>query len=72
MAVVVDDVPISFQARAFADLADIERIEVPELAMPIITLRITGAKVIVTCPGRNFITLKIETDEGICGWATRR
>jgi iron complex outermembrane receptor protein len=28
VAVVVDDVPISFQARAFADLADIERIEV--------------------------------------------
>ncbi len=31
--------------------------------MPIIT----GAKVIVTCPGRNFVTLKIETDEGIYG-----
>jgi mannonate dehydratase len=31
--------------------------------MPIIT----GAKVIVTCPGRNFITLKIETDEGVYG-----
>jgi iron complex outermembrane receptor protein len=28
VAVVVDDVPISFQARAFADMADIERIEV--------------------------------------------
>jgi len=28
VAVVVDDVPISFQARAFADLSDIERIEV--------------------------------------------
>ena len=28
VAVVVDDVPISFQARAFADLADVERIEV--------------------------------------------
>ena len=28
VAAVVDDVPISFQARAFADLADIERIEV--------------------------------------------
>jgi mannonate dehydratase len=29
--------------------------------------KITGAKVIVTCPGRNFVTLKIETDEGIHG-----
>lgn len=28
VAVVVDDVPIAFQARAFADLADVERIEV--------------------------------------------
>jgi len=28
VAVVVDDVPISFQARAFADMSDIERIEV--------------------------------------------
>jgi hypothetical protein len=34
-----------------------------ENPMPIIT----GAKVIVTCPGRNFITLKIETDEGVYG-----
>lgn len=30
-------------------------------------MRITAAKVIVTCPGRNFVTLKIETDEGIYG-----
>ena len=29
--------------------------------------RITDAKVIVTCPGRNFVTLKIETDEGLYG-----
>jgi mannonate dehydratase len=29
--------------------------------------KITGAKVIVTCPGRNFVTLKIETDEGVYG-----
>ncbi|MEQ9315472.1 MAG: D-galactonate dehydratase family protein, partial [Henriciella sp.] len=28
---------------------------------------ITSAKVIVTCPGRNFVTLKIETDQGIYG-----
>ena len=30
-------------------------------------MKITQAKVIVTCPGRNFVTLKIETDEGIYG-----
>jgi len=30
-------------------------------------MRITGARVIVTCPGRNFVTLKIETDEGVTG-----
>ena len=26
-------------------------------------MRITEAKVIVTCPGRNFVTLKVVTDE---------
>ena len=31
--------------------------------MPIIT----AARTIVTCPGRNFVTLKIETDAGISG-----
>ncbi|MEO3434648.1 D-mannonate dehydratase ManD [Inquilinus sp. CAU 1745] len=30
-------------------------------------MKITGVKVIVTCPGRNFVTLKIETDEGLYG-----
>lgn len=30
-------------------------------------MKITGATVNITCPGRNFITLKIETDEGIYG-----
>ena len=30
-------------------------------------LKITAAKVIVTCPGRNFVTLKIETADGITG-----
>ncbi len=30
-------------------------------------MKIIGASVNVTCPGRNFITLKIETDEGIYG-----
>ncbi|PHP20399.1 bifunctional D-altronate/D-mannonate dehydratase [Sphingobium sp. IP1] len=29
--------------------------------------KITGAKVIVTCPGRNFVTLKIETEDGVYG-----
>lgn len=29
--------------------------------------RITGARVIVTCPGRNFVTLKIETAGGVHG-----
>jgi len=29
--------------------------------------KITAAKVIVTCPGRNFVTLKIETDRGVYG-----
>ena len=28
------------------------------------TMPITGARVIVTCPGRNFVTLKIETADG--------
>ena len=30
-------------------------------------MKITDAKVIVTCPGRNFVTLKVETDAGIYG-----
>ncbi|MBG0563976.1 D-mannonate dehydratase ManD [Actinoplanes aureus] len=30
-------------------------------------MRITQARVIVTCPGRNFVTLKIVTDEGVTG-----
>jgi mannonate dehydratase len=30
-------------------------------------MKITTAKVIVCCPGRNFVTLKIYTDEGIYG-----
>ena len=30
-------------------------------------MKITNAKVIVTCPGRNFVTLKVETDEGVYG-----
>ena len=30
-------------------------------------MKITDVKVIVTCPGRNFVTLKITTDEGVHG-----
>lgn len=30
-------------------------------------LKIVSAKVIITCPGRNFVTLKIETSDGITG-----
>lgn len=30
-------------------------------------LKITGARVIITCPGRNFVTLRIETSEGLHG-----
>jgi L-alanine-DL-glutamate epimerase-like enolase superfamily enzyme len=30
-------------------------------------MKIQFAKVIVTCPGRNFVTLKIETDQGVYG-----
>jgi mannonate dehydratase len=30
-------------------------------------MRITDARVVVTCPGRNFVTLKIVTDEGLTG-----
>ena len=28
-------------------------------------MKIVAADVFVTCPGRNFVTLKITTDEGI-------
>src|SRR5208282_4662728 len=30
-------------------------------------LKIVSAKIIVTCPGRNFVTLKIETADGLYG-----
>src|SRR5213076_3385263 len=30
-------------------------------------MKITSARVIVSSPGRNFVTLKIETDEGLTG-----
>jgi mannonate dehydratase len=30
-------------------------------------MKITAARVVVCCPGRNFVTLKVETDEGLTG-----
>ncbi|RZJ97680.1 MAG: bifunctional D-altronate/D-mannonate dehydratase, partial [Brevundimonas sp.] len=30
-------------------------------------MTITGARVITTCPGRNFVTLKLETKGGLTG-----
>jgi mannonate dehydratase len=30
-------------------------------------MKISNGRVIVTCPGRNFVTLKIETDQGLSG-----
>ncbi|WP_439510659.1 D-mannonate dehydratase ManD [Marinimicrobium koreense] len=30
-------------------------------------MKIVNCKVIVTCPGRNFVTVKVETDEGVYG-----
>jgi len=35
--------------------------------MTSVVAKIVSAKVIVTCPGRNFVTLKIETDQGVYG-----
>ena len=30
-------------------------------------MRITDARVLVTCPGRNFVTLKLTTEDGLTG-----
>ena len=35
-------------------------------------MKITGAKVFVGGPGKNYVTLKIMTDQGIYGGATAR
>ena len=31
-------------------------------------MKITNAEVFLTCPGRNFVILKIETDQGVVGY----
>lgn len=31
-------------------------------------MKIVGADVLITAPGRNYVTLKITTDEGLVGW----
>ena len=50
-------------ATEAAHLADTDR---PDATIGHL-MRITDAKVIVCCPGRNFVTLKIETEDGIYG-----
>ncbi len=31
-------------------------------------MKITSAEVVVTCPGRNFVSLRLETEDGVVGW----
>ena len=31
-------------------------------------MKITSAEVVVTCPGRNFVSLRLETEDGMVGW----
>ena len=31
-------------------------------------MKIVGAVVLITAPGRNYVTLKITTDDGLVGW----
>src|SRR5882757_8064241 len=33
-----------------------------------LTVKITSAEVVVTCPGRNFVSLRLETEDGVVGW----
>ncbi len=49
--------PVFRSRQTIADKAS------PKATMP----KIIAAKTIVTCPGRNFVTLKIVTDEGVYG-----
>jgi len=32
-------------------------------------MKIVGANVLITAPGRNYVTLKITTDDGLVGWS---
>jgi mannonate dehydratase len=49
------------------DLAMNIEIVPPPLANKLPQMKIIAARVIVSCPGRNFVTLKIETDQGVYG-----
>ena len=31
-------------------------------------MKIASAEVVVTCPGRNFVSLRLETEDGVVGW----
>jgi mannonate dehydratase len=31
-------------------------------------VKISSAEVVVTCPGRNFVSLRLETEDGVVGW----
>ena len=55
------------RARCFDNSPLIARYYAPEYWKGFVLLKIVSAKVIVTCPGRNFVTLKIETSDGIAG-----
>ncbi|VTN05088.1 Starvation-sensing protein rspA [Raoultella ornithinolytica] len=35
-------------------------------------MKIVAAEVFVTCPGRNFVTLKLPPMTGLSGWGMRR
>jgi len=35
-------------------------------------MKISGAEVFVCCPGRNFVTLKVSTDQGVYGLGSLR
>jgi mannonate dehydratase len=47
------------------DASSVERNRASKTELP--PIKIVAARAIVTCPGRNFVTLKIDTDQGIYG-----
>ena len=57
------------QSQARADVAQkaLEMAQAEHAVASQQALNDADAKVIITCPGRNFVTLKIETDEGLTG-----